>query len=450
MGRQSNTRALSLTKRLNSWQPNITLYPLCSPICSTKTIVTKRVRAAPQPPSRSMIPLNVPYARTAGDPKSIKVLTYNILANLYATANPDQFSYCPSWALNWEFRKHKLVQEILQYEADVICLQEVQRQHYNNFFQSQLAEHGYCSIFKSKTTQVITEDAQCDIDGCATFYKESRFKFVKKYEVEFNKAAASTTHAMKDPARQKLAQSRLFKDNIALIAVFEVIGVYHNNHQTNLNGRPLICIANTHIHSNPDLSDVKLWQVHTLLKGMEKIATSADIPIIVAGDFNSEPGSAAHQLITRPHIDANHPEYPDDPLGLLQPNSKLQHQLPLSSAYSMLHLAISAQKNGMKIPDPEMEAKAAQQRQMWDNRTREPMYTNVTQDFTGTLDYLFYTTNSLVPVALLELPSRTELQPYPNTGLPNATYPSDHLALMAEFYLMPRQTNGMRRRSNYV
>jgi endonuclease/exonuclease/phosphatase family metal-dependent hydrolase len=31
-------------------------------------------------------------------------------------------------------------------------------------------------------------------------------------------------------------------------------------------------------------------QIHTLLKGLEKIAVSADIPMLVCGDFNSTPG----------------------------------------------------------------------------------------------------------------------------------------------------------------
>ena len=30
--------------------------------------------------------------------------------------------------------------------------------------------------------------------------------------------------------------------------------------------------------------------MHTLLKGLEKIAASADIPMLVCGDFNSVPG----------------------------------------------------------------------------------------------------------------------------------------------------------------
>ena len=50
-----------------------------------------------------------------------------------------------------------------------------------------------------------------------------------------------------------------------------------------------------------------LWQVHTLLKGLEKIAHSADIPMLVAGDFNSVPTSAAYGLIVKKQVDQGHP-----------------------------------------------------------------------------------------------------------------------------------------------
>lgn len=56
--------------------------------------------------------------------------------------------------------------------------------------------------------------------------------------------------------------------------------------------------ANTHIHANPELKDVKVWQVHTLLKGLEKIAASASIPMLAAGDFNSVPGRFVSSLST--------------------------------------------------------------------------------------------------------------------------------------------------------
>lgn len=48
-------------------------------------------------------------------------------------------------------------------------------------------------------------------------------------------------------------------------------------------------------------------QVHTLLKGLEKIAASADIPMLVAGDFNATPGSAAHTLLVKGSVPAGNP-----------------------------------------------------------------------------------------------------------------------------------------------
>lgn len=57
------------------------------------------------------------------------------------------------------------------------------------------------------------------------------------------------------------------QDNVALIAVLEMAPDPERG-----SSKQLICVANTHIHANPELNDVKLWQVHTLLKGLEKIA----------------------------------------------------------------------------------------------------------------------------------------------------------------------------------
>ena len=60
-------------------------------------------------------------------------------------------------------------------------------------------------------------------------------------------------------------------------------------------------------------------------------------------------------------------------------------------------------------------------------------WTNVSKDFKGTLDYIFYTHESLVPVALLDLPEDSTVQKTKNSGLPNEHWSSDHIALMAEF-----------------
>ncbi len=49
------------------------------------------------------------------------------------------------------------------------------------------------------------------------------------------------------------------QDNVALIVVLEALDP-PNPDAAAQGRRQLICIANTHIHANPELNDVKLWQ----------------------------------------------------------------------------------------------------------------------------------------------------------------------------------------------
>lgn len=53
------------------------------------------------------------------------------------------------------------------------------------------------------------------------------------------------------------------QDNVALIAVLEALEPPFADSGAGGGGsrRQLVCVANTHIHSNPELNDVKLWQV---------------------------------------------------------------------------------------------------------------------------------------------------------------------------------------------
>ena len=48
-------------------------------------------------------------------------MCYNVLCDKYATRQ--LYGYCPPWALNWEYRKKSIMQEIMNCSADVISLQ---------------------------------------------------------------------------------------------------------------------------------------------------------------------------------------------------------------------------------------------------------------------------------------------------------------------------------------
>nr|DAD42135.1 TPA_asm: hypothetical protein HUJ06_000365 [Nelumbo nucifera] len=388
------------------------------PVGHVNTIMTSRVIPAPSPTPRRLIPVSgidmMGHLDSDGRSASsgtFTVLSYNILSDVYATN--ESYSYCPSWALSWPYRRQNLLREIVGCRADILCLQEVQSDHFEEFFSPELEKHGYQALYKKKTSEVYNGSPYA-IDGCATFFRRDRFSHVKKYEVEFNKAAQSLTDAVVPSAQKKTALNRLLKDNVALIAVLEAKFIADK--------RQLFCVANTHVNVHPDLKDVKLWQVHTLLKGLEKIAVSADIPMLVCGDFNSVPGSAPHSLLAMGKVDPMHPDLAVDPLGILRPASKLTHQLPLVSAYS------SFARMGVGLG-------LEQHRRRMDPTTNEPLFTNCTRDFIGTLDYIFYTADSLTVESLLELLDEESLRK--ETALPSPEWSSDHIALLAEFRCIP-------------
>ncbi|CAL0299487.1 unnamed protein product [Lupinus luteus] len=386
------------------------------PVGHVNTILTSRVIPAPSPTPRQLIPVDgMGHLDADGcitSSGTFTVLSYNILSEAYASN--DLHNYCPSWALSWTYRRQNLLREIVGYCADIICLQEVQSDHYEEFFAPELDKHGYHGLHKRKTNEIYSGNTNT-IDGCATFFRRDRFSHVKKYEVEFNKAAQSLIDAMIPTTQKKTALNRLVKDNVALIVVLEA--KVNNQPVDNAGKRQLLCVANTHVNVHQDLKDVKLWQVHTLLKGLEKIAASADIPMLVCGDFNSVPGSAPHALLAMGKVDSSHPDLAVDPLNILRPHSKLAHQLPLVSAYSSF-----ARTAGLGF---ELHKRRL------DGGTNEPLFTNVTRDFIGTIDYIFYTADSLVVESLLELLDEERLRK--DTALPSPEWSSDHIALLAEF-----------------
>ena len=59
----------------------------------------------------------------------------------------------------------------------------MQSTHFLDFWRPRLAEDGYDAIFKKKGNDLYVGGNVAAIDGCATFFKRSRFQLVKKYEV---------------------------------------------------------------------------------------------------------------------------------------------------------------------------------------------------------------------------------------------------------------------------
>jgi len=125
----------------------------------------------PHPPQRPWIPVGQPD-RTK--PSCIfTVLCYNVLCDKYATRQ--MYGYCPSWALEWEYRKKGIMDEIRNLCADIITLQEVETDQFYNFFLPELKADGYDGIFSPKSrAKHMAENERKFVDGCAIFWRTTK------------------------------------------------------------------------------------------------------------------------------------------------------------------------------------------------------------------------------------------------------------------------------------
>ncbi|KAJ2710189.1 Glucose-repressible alcohol dehydrogenase transcriptional effector, partial [Coemansia spiralis] len=138
------------------------------------------------PPDRQWVALNKDVATDS--PDVLTVLSYNVLCPKYAT--PQMYSYCPSWALAWEYRRDTIMSELNMLQPDIICLQEVEACQFDDFFRGKLGEMGYEGVFWTKSrARTMSEDERKRVDGCATFYKSSVFTCVASHLLEFQQSA---------------------------------------------------------------------------------------------------------------------------------------------------------------------------------------------------------------------------------------------------------------------
>lgn len=102
--------------------------------------------------------------------KNLRVASYNILADYYADSDFTRqhlFPYCPPYALAIDYRKQLFMKEILGYNADIFCMQEVDGKVFDQDLEPFLGDQNMLGVHQKKGTTP---------EGLATFYKSDRFE----------------------------------------------------------------------------------------------------------------------------------------------------------------------------------------------------------------------------------------------------------------------------------
>ncbi|CAK9795888.1 Protein angel homolog 2 [Anthophora quadrimaculata] len=201
----------------------------------------------------------------------LRVLSFNILAQYLLETYPFLYKGHDKRALPWNIRRQLLLQEILGAQANVICLQEMQEEHLQEFL-IPFRDLGYNYIYKKRTSD--------KRDGLLFLYRSDQFTLIEYAKVELYQSGIEL----------------LSRDNVGIIAKLAL----KESPETQL------VIATTHLLYNPRRNDVRLGQTQLLLAEIERIAFLENtmvgakyLPIILTGDFNLTPDSGVYEFITK-------------------------------------------------------------------------------------------------------------------------------------------------------
>lgn len=348
------------------------------------------------------------------DPRLFRILQFNTLADGLSGLRPDlgAFSRTKPEDISWESRKSRLLHEIVQYEPDIISLQEVD--HYYDFFLPELSARGYDGLFAPKPSSTCLEFAPPGQgDGCALFVKRSKFKI---------RSSETLTFAFsKSEVGDGVDKVRLAQNQVALIAVCELMqeGAVMSSDGR---GRHLI-VACTHLKAKKTgLAEAyRLREIQQLLGALDRVCSSmtqSGIPasVLLAGDLNALPKPCSYPALTYRAVK--------------------EHRLRFRSVFNDdLEEAIAQAALAAKNNSPDSVAPVSPI-----SLTGGELYTTwkARSAFGGEqvskhcIDYLFYSSAGLKAVAALDLFSEEQLG---QTLLPSAMYPSDHVAIAADLML---------------
>ncbi|XP_067001852.2 2',5'-phosphodiesterase 12 isoform X2 [Anabrus simplex] len=321
---------------------------------------------------------------------SFRVISYNILADLYAdsdVARTQLFPYCPPYALDMDYRKQLILKEILGYHGDIICLQEVDSKVFNRYLEPVLTCEGFTGIFEKKGGGQVSE-------GLAFFFHNTKFRLLDCHSIclaeELKERPTFAELWGKIKTNEPFVTRFLARKTSVYVVVLECIN----------EPEKLLVVGNTHLYFHPDADHIRLFQAAMAILYVQEIVSALSVQLpekqistIMCGDFNSTPDCGVYQLMTTQFIPTDYQDWNSN-VGEAVKGVSLSHSIPLESACGT------------------------------------PEFTNFTAGFAGCLDYIFYQRNTLSVKQVVPLPTEEELRLH--VALPNVVFPSDHVALVAD------------------
>ena len=333
-------------------------------------------------PGPKFCPFETRQAFTAESsaPDAVRLVTYNLLAGTYVGHAVESFQPCPPYALDMNYRKLLILKELLGYNADVLCLQEVDQRMYKIDLHPVLTRKGYEGNFDIKDGNAR--------EGVACFWAVDKFLLDHKKRYVLGHLVEEDV-LFKDFSENLSNGSPAAKKTLCAQPTVLQVNVLRYKHNLSKG----LIVGTTHLFSKVDGGHIRLLQAWMCLNLMVRTRSEldGDFAIVLSGDMNSTPPFGVYQFMLRGFIPEGHLEWTNcerEPVS----GMALYHPLQMGSACGM------------------------------------PKYTTYTRCFVDCIDYIFYERDRFNVDQVVPFPSEEEL----SVAIPNPTFPSDHIACVAD------------------
>eukprot|EP01124_Arcella_intermedia_P028671 TRINITY_DN5882_c0_g1_i1.p1 TRINITY_DN5882_c0_g1~~TRINITY_DN5882_c0_g1_i1.p1 ORF type:complete len:781 (-),score=134.25 TRINITY_DN5882_c0_g1_i1:21-2132(-) len=228
------------------------------------------------------------FKKSEGAP--IRLLSYNILLDAFCDSH---------WALNHlypylntrysriDYRSQLAATEIIGWNPDMICLQEVS-EHVHQYLMHRLGMEGMDGFYANKISE--------QPFGSSIFWNTNRFELKRKWILDLTKEWYDLPNAdalcKADPTFAKKMEQTTTTSQVVLLC-----DRTRNQVQSKPPNPPAgeFILVNIHLFSNPHAPHIRILQVATILQKIEQQYPKH--PVFITGDFNADDHSGCTEYI---------------------------------------------------------------------------------------------------------------------------------------------------------
>ena len=225
------------------------------------------------------------------EPDELRVVSYNLLHDGFCStqwAMTQIYPFATEAVLDINFRRGRIVQELIKYDADIVCLQECGKDVYEKYFLDVFRALGY-------TASLALKNGTAN-EGVAFAFRNKRVEMLHKERVSLGWTTLQERHPnLASDVSENYPQ---LLEALKKLPSVGLIGLFRDKKTSKA-----VAVANTHLYFHSLAGHIRMLQFYVLANALEAFAMRHDTTrTVLLGDMNFSRPTGGYRLATKGSI----------------------------------------------------------------------------------------------------------------------------------------------------